>query len=102
MLPKLPIGIQDFENLRLHDFVYIDKTAFVHSLVTGSNAYFLSRPRRFGKSLLVSTLRYLFEGRRDLFQNTWIESRWNWDQEHPVIRLSLDAIGHKEIGLRNG
>lgn len=102
MLPKLPIGIQDFENLRLHDFVYIDKTAFVHSLVTGSNAYFLSRPRRFGKSLLVSTLRYLFEGRRDLFQNTWIESRWDWGQKHPVIRLSFDAIGHKEIGLRNG
>lgn len=102
MLPKLPIGIQDFENLRVHDFVYIDKTSFVHRLVTGSKAYFLSRPRRFGKSLLVSTLRYLFEGRRDLFQNTWIESRWSWDQKHPVIRLSLDAIGHKETGLRNG
>jgi hypothetical protein len=102
MLPKLPIGIQDFENLRVHDFVYIDKTSFVHNLVTGSSAYFLSRPRRFGKSLLVSTLRYLFEGRRDLFQNTWIEPRWNWDQKHPVIRLSLDAIGHKETGLRNG
>lgn len=102
MLPKLPVGIQDFENLRTHDFVYIDKTSFVYSLVTGATAYFLSRPRRFGKSLLVSTLNYLFEGRRDLFKGTWIELHWNWAEVHPVIRLSLDALSHKEIGLRAG
>lgn len=102
MLPKLPVGIQDFEELRVHDFVYVDKTSFVHSLVTGSKTYFLSRPRRFGKSLLVSTLRYLFEGRSDLFHGTWIEPNWNWQETYPVIRLSLDALGHKEIGLKAG
>jgi hypothetical protein len=102
MLPKLPIGIQDFEKLREGDFVYVDKTELIHPLTQHSSTFFLSRPRRFGKSLLVSTLRYLFEGRRDLFQNTWIESRWNWEEKYPVIRLSLDALAHKEVGLQSG
>ncbi len=97
---KLPIGIQDFAELRTGNFVYIDKTELLHSIVTASKTYFLSRPRRFGKSLLLSTLRYLFEGRKDLFKDLWIESHWNWSEKAPVIRLSLDAIGHKEKGLK--
>ncbi len=100
MALKLPIGIQDFSELRTENFVYIDKTALIHPLVTGSKTYFFARPRRFGKSLLVSTLRYLFEGRQDLFKGLWIENQWNWSEKSPVIRLSLDAIGHKELGLK--
>jgi Predicted AAA-ATPase/PD-(D/E)XK nuclease superfamily len=100
MALKLPIGIQDFLELRTGNFVYIDKTKLIYPLVTGSKTYFFSRPRRFGKSLLVSTLRYLYEGRRDLFKGLWIEKHWDWDTKHPVIRLSLDAIGHKELGLK--
>jgi Predicted AAA-ATPase/PD-(D/E)XK nuclease superfamily len=99
MLPKLPIGIQDFEKLRQGDFVYIDKTEHVHKLVTGAGSYFLARPRRFGKSLLASIFRYLFEGRRDLFKDLWIENHWDWEKKHPVIRLSFANIGHKELGL---
>ena len=97
---KLPIGIQDFAELRQGDFVYIDKTELISPLLRGSKTYFLSRPRRFGKSLLVSTLRYLFEGRKDLFKGLWIENEWDWSEKFPVIRLSFDAIGHKEVGLR--
>ncbi|MBQ1662856.1 MAG: AAA family ATPase, partial [Treponema sp.] len=65
---KLPIGIQDFEYLRTNGFTYIDKTKFVYHLSQNGKAYFLSRPRRFGKSLFLSTLRYYWEGRRELFE----------------------------------
>jgi hypothetical protein len=64
----LPIGIQDFVDIRERGFVYVDKTARIHELITGSGkSFFLSRPRRFGKSVLCSTLRAIFEGRRELF-----------------------------------
>jgi hypothetical protein len=66
---RLPIGIQDFVGIRQEAYVYVDKTACIHKLATGSGrVFFLSRPRRFGKSLLCSTLGALFEGRRELFQ----------------------------------
>ena len=61
--------------------------------------YFLSRPRRFGKSLTLDTIHELFNGNRELFKGLWIEDKWDWSQIHPVIRLSLDAIGHKEDSL---
>jgi hypothetical protein len=94
----LPIGIQDFPNIRERGFVYVDKTVRIHELLTGSGkAFFLSRPRRFGKSLLCSTLGAVFEGRRELFGE--IAGRpalaidgldWEW-KKHPVIRLDLSA-----------
>ena len=64
---KYPIGVQDFKSIREDGYVYVDKTALVYDMVTSGKIYFLSRPRRFGKSLLVSTLKYYFEGQRDLF-----------------------------------
>jgi hypothetical protein len=68
MEQKLPIGIQDFASIREDGFLYVDKTARIHELATGSGkVFFLSRPRRFGKSLLCSTLGAIFEGRRELF-----------------------------------
>ena len=66
-MQKYPIGIQDFEKLRTNDFVYVDKTKYIYQLLQGSTNYFLSRPRRFGKSLFVSTIKYLFQGRKDFF-----------------------------------
>jgi hypothetical protein len=94
----LPIGIQDFTDIRERGFVYVDKTARVHQLITGSGKpFFLSRPRRFGKSLLCSTLGAIFEGRRELFGEIAgrpalaIDSlEWEW-KKHPVIRLDLNA-----------
>jgi hypothetical protein len=91
--PKLPIGIQAFETLRGQGYLYVDKTRWVHRLVTQGMFYFLARPRRFGKSLLVSTLKCLFEGRRELFDGLWIAEpgRWEW-QKHPVIVLDFNGI----------
>ena len=68
-----PIGIQNFEKLRKDGYVYVDKTAWVHRLVTTGSYYFLSRPRRFGKSLLISTLEAYFLGKRELFKGLAID-----------------------------
>ena len=68
---KYPIGIQSFAQLREDGFVYVDKTALIHQLVTEGKIYFLSRPRRFGKSLLVSTLKAYFQGRKDLVKRRY-------------------------------
>jgi len=70
---KLPVGIQSFEKLRRDGYLYIDKTAFVRNLVQGSNPYFLSRPRRFGKSLFLSTLAAYFLGQKELFKGLYLE-----------------------------
>jgi hypothetical protein len=101
----LPIGMQDFEAVRADGFVYVDKTARAHELITGSGRqFFLSRPRRFGKSLLCSTLGAIFEGKRELFQEIAgfgalaIDSlEWGW-KAHPVIRLDLN-IGDYSGGV---
>jgi hypothetical protein len=88
---KLPIGIQDFPRLRQEGYLYVDKTALVYKLATEGSAYFLSRPRRFGKSLLLSTLGAYFEGRKELFTGLAIEQLERDWIEHPVLRLDLNA-----------
>ena len=88
---QLPIGIQDFRTIREGDFYYVDKTPLIRDLVEQGRFYFLSRPRRFGKSLLVDTLRSLFEGREELFRELDIHGHWNWSVQHPVVRLSFDG-----------
>ncbi len=99
-MKKYPIGIQDFSELRTGGFVYVDKTKTIFELVESGKAYFLSRPRRFGKSLLLSTLKYFFLGRRDLFQDLWVDREANHDWAvHPVIHFSFSSSGYKEIGL---
>ncbi|MFM2393263.1 MAG: hypothetical protein RLZZ546_1245 [Bacteroidota bacterium] len=98
-MQKYPIGIQDFKKLREGGFVYIDKTSFIHKMIMGAGNFFLSRPRRFGKSLLVSTLDELFKGNKDLFKDTYIYDKWDWEQTNPVIRISFSNIGEKEKGL---
>lgn len=86
---RYPLGVQSFEDIRLNNKVYVDKTALIHKLVTDGQYYFLSRPRRFGKSLLLSTLQAYFEGRRELFQGLAIEHlEHNWFSR-PVIHLSF-------------
>ena len=87
----LPIGIQNFRTIREQDFYYVDKTPLVRQLVSEGRFYFLSRPRRFGKSLLLDTLKSLFEGHEDLFRGLDIHGHWNWTGSHPVVRLSFDG-----------
>ena len=69
---KLPVDIQAFEIMRGENYLYVDKTRHVYRMATEGRYYFLSRPRRFGKSLLVSTLKCLFQGRKELFEGLWI------------------------------
>lgn len=87
--PKLPIGIQSFRDLREGGYYYVDKTDYALSLVTSGKHYFLSRPRRFGKSLFVDTLENLFEGNETLFKGLAIHERWDWSVKSPVIRLDF-------------
>lgn len=96
---KYPIGEQDFKSLREMGFLYIDKTNYIKKIVDGAKYYFLARPRRFGKSLFLSTLRYFFEGKRELFKGLYIDSTdWNWE-EYPVLKLDLNTNRFSEQGL---
>jgi hypothetical protein len=91
-LKKLPIGVQDFESLRKDGYFYVDKTALIYQLVTTGRYYFLSRPRRFGKSMLLSTLHAYFSGQKELFKGLAIEQlEKNWIQ-YPVLHLDLNSI----------
>ena len=91
MLRKLPIGIQSFEKLRSEGFLYVDKTALVFRLTQAGAPCFLSRPRRFGKSLLLSTFEAYFKGKKELFRGLAIEQlEQNWF-EYPVLHLDLNA-----------
>ena len=99
---KYPVGIQSFESIRKDGYIYVDKTALIYKMITEGMPYFLSRPRRFGKSLLISTLAAVFEGRRDLFEAFTTENGieqpllfiaqtdWRWEK-HAVIRFDFSA-----------
>jgi hypothetical protein len=96
MLQNLPIGIQSFEKLRKREGIYVDKTQYIrHMLSSTGTVYFLSRPRRFGKSLLISTLEAVFQGRKELFEGLYIYDKWDWNEKFPVIHLDFGAISHR-------
>ena len=84
---KLPIGIQTFREIREDNCYYVDKTPYIRRLLDEGKHYFLSRPRRFGKSLFVDTLKELFEGNEPLFRGLDVHGNWDWATRHPVIRL---------------
>jgi hypothetical protein len=96
---KLPVGLQDFSEIRRLDNFYLDKTKYIHETLGIGKYFFLSRPRRFGKSLFTSTLKYFFQGRKDLFTGLYIENHWDWTQQFPVINISFSNIGHTSYGL---
>lgn len=85
-----PIGIQNFEKIRKDGYFYIDKTAWVYQLAKTGSYYFLSRPRRFGKSLLISTLEAYFRGKKELFKGLAIEKLEKDWTEHPILHLDLN------------
>lgn len=94
-----PIGEQDFRSLRRGGFIYVDKTQYIEKILKTSGKYFfLARPRRFGKSLFLSTLQYFFEGERDLFKELYIDSvDYDWEP-NPVIRLDFNTGDYTEFG----
>ena len=88
---KYPIGIQTFSRIRENGYVYIDKTALIHQLVSRGSIYFLSRPRRFGKSLMISTLEAYYEGRKELFEGLAIAGlEKDWFQ-YPVFHIDFNG-----------
>ena len=101
-LKQLPVGIQTFEKIIAQNCLYVDKTAYIHKMLKASNYIFLSRPRRFGKSLLVSTLQSYFEGRKDLFKGLYIEQVEKEWTEYPVLRFDMSSSKHmKKEQLEN-
>ena len=95
---RLPIGIQTFRKLREQDCYYVDKTAYVERLLSAGTHYFLSRPRRFGKSLFLDTLKEVFEGNEALFAGLHIHDGHDWSKRHPVVRLSFGGGTFTERG----
>ncbi|MEE4357450.1 MAG: ATP-binding protein [Desulfococcaceae bacterium] len=92
---RLPIGDSSFENIRRDNWLYVDKTRHIYKMADEGKYYFLSRPRRFGKSLTVSTLRCLFQGRKELFEGLWITENTDWEwKPHPVILFDFNSISH--------
>ena len=104
-LAQLPLGIQTFAKVREGGFVYVDKTPQALDLANTAGIYFLARPRRFGKSLFLDTLRNLFEGRRELFTGLHAEGNWEWDVKYPVIKLDMsggsDSVGALRAHLKS-
>ena len=98
-MKKLPIGIQEFSELISGGYLYVDKTKYIYSLLK-NKYFFLSRPRRFGKSLLLNTIKEIHKGNKQLFEGLWIYDKIDWE-EHPVIKLSFSSVDYAGIGLAN-
>ncbi|MCL1808955.1 MAG: ATP-binding protein [Clostridiales bacterium] len=94
-MKKLPLGIQNFREIKKGGYVYVDKTQYVYNLIEDGKYYFLSRPRRFGKSLLIDTISEVFSGDRELFKGLWIYGSDYGFKKHPVIRLDMSNIANK-------
>lgn len=91
MQQELPIGISSFEKLVKENLLYIDKTKILHNLVKNGSYYFLSRPRRFGKTLFLDTLKQAFLGRQELFKGLYLENNWDWSKAYPIIHISFSG-----------
>ncbi len=90
-MKNLPIGIQTLSKIIEGGFVYVDKTEIAYNLIQNAGYYFLSRPRRFGKSLFLDTLKEIFEGNKELFKGLYIYDKWDWEVKYPVLRVSLGS-----------
>jgi len=94
-MKKLPIDLQSFETIRENGYLYIDKTRHIHRMIDQGTFYFLSRPRRFGKSLLFSILKNFFLGKKELFNGLWIAEHGNWDwKEYPILSIDFNVLDH--------
>ena len=94
-MKRLPIGIQDFRYMMENNYLYIDKTKYLHMLKDRGKFYFMSRPRRFGKSLTISTYDCMFRGEKELFKDTWLYDNWTFEPQ-PVIRLNMSELDTRD------
>ncbi|MCI5159290.1 MAG: hypothetical protein D3906_12825, partial [Candidatus Electrothrix sp. AUS1_2] len=97
---KLPIGIQTFSEIREEGYRYVDKTQFAFALINNGKYYFLSRPRRFGKSLFLSTLQAVFEGQKELFRDLYIYEKWDWGTTYPVVKISFAGVARTVAAMQ--
>ena len=93
-MKKLPIGRQDFSIIQGRNYLYVDKTKYIYEMIEAGDINFLSRPRRFGKSLLVSTLEELFKGNKKLFEGLYIHDKWDWEDNYSIIKIDFGEISH--------
>jgi len=100
-MKKLPIGIAVFRDIIEENYIYIDKTKYAYELITNYKYTFLSRPRRFGKSLFLDTLQEIFEGNQKLFKGLYIYDKWDWNQKYPVIKISFSGDLRSPEKLKN-
>jgi hypothetical protein len=94
-MKKLSIGTQTFEVLHNDNAIYVDKTQHMFNLINNGRIYFLSRPRRFGKSLLINRFKELFKGSKQLFEGLYIYDKWDWVKHYPVIHLDFSELSYK-------
>ncbi|MDQ1352613.1 MAG: hypothetical protein QG657_2919 [Acidobacteriota bacterium] len=94
----LPLSVSTFPKLIGNNYIYVDKTKYIYSLLAQGGAFFLSRPRRFGKSLLISILKEIFLGNKELFKGYWIYDRIDWEK-YPLLHLDFQGIDYKSLGL---
>lgn len=99
-MQKYPIGKQDFPKIIKEDFVYVDKTKYAYEMAYLGGSYFLSKPRRFGKSLFLSTLESIFLGKKELFEGLYIYDKWKFE-EYPIIRIDFNALAFEDFNLTN-
>ena len=98
-MKKLGLGIQDLSVFKEKNLTYVDKTEFIYKLIDDGKYYFLSRPRRFGKSLLVNTIQELFSGNKALFEDCQVYDKWDWKKKIPVIKISFAKTSYRKDGL---
>jgi len=99
-MKKLGLGIQKLAEFKARNLIYVDKTELIYKLIDDGKYYFFSRPRRFGKSLLVDTIQELFSANKALFEGCWVYDKWDWDKKYPVIKLSFAEMSYRENGLK--
>jgi Predicted AAA-ATPase/PD-(D/E)XK nuclease superfamily len=99
MKKLLPIGIQTFSELRNRNCVYVDKTELIHKVMSEGKTYFFSRPRRFGKSMTLSTLKSIYKGEKYLFGGLWIEDKWDWTRRNPILHIPFASLDYQDSGL---
>jgi hypothetical protein len=96
-MQKLPVGIQTFSDIRKNNYIYADKTKYALEVIDDYKYVFLSRPRRFGKSLFLDTLHNIFEGNKELFKDLYIYDKWDWEDKYPVIKISWGGSEYKSL-----
>ncbi|MDR2624355.1 MAG: AAA family ATPase [Methanobrevibacter sp.] len=95
MTQKLPVGRQDFRIIMENNYLYVDKTGYIHEMIENGDIYFLSRPKRFGKSLLLSTIEELFKGSKELSEGLYIYDKWDWKEKYPIIHVDFGKVSHE-------